>query len=300
MSPMPSFGPEVKRVRFTGRATRKLSAVRIGAATVEPDANDPLRFEADVPLPDPPMDGKDADLALKVELIEADTFERAELSINYRRRAARIPPGCSPAPDAAVDERGRVTSVFEGKSRLLLALVDEGPDKPGFYLGRTEVSCDEWNRGPLNRLEWDAAQEGRPGDHPAVAMSFESATHYCEARGLRLPTTAEWERAAALAGGKGFPWGDAFEPGACNSNDPGDTFREAAPVGSFPKDKCGPFLDLAGNVQEWCVDASTGKPALRGGSWRLAPNACKLTAKGVAPKDGSVSIGLRVAVTSPP
>jgi serine/threonine protein kinase len=298
-SPMPSFGPEVRRVRFSGRASRRLSAVHIGAVTVGPSANDPMRFEADVPLPDPPLDGRDVDLALKLELVELDTLERLSVPINYRRLGARIPAGCSPAPDAAVDERGRVTSILDGKSRIQLALVDQGPTQPGFYLGVREVSFEEWGRGPLHVLEWDAAQGDKPGTHPATGMSFQAAAGFCEQRGLRLPTAEEWEQAAKLAGGQPFPWGEQFKAGACNAQDPGDTFREAAPVGSFPEDRCGPFLDLAGNVQEWCAGPE-GKPALRGGSWRLPPNACKLTAKGTPPREGSVSIGFRVAVSSTP
>jgi formylglycine-generating enzyme required for sulfatase activity len=188
-----------------------------------------------------------------------------------------------------------VTSVIEQRSGIRLDVVDQGDGAPGFYLGRCEVSLAEWNRV----LAQAAAPGGEPETHPAAGMSFAAARDFCERTGLRLPTAEEWESAARLAGGRAFPWGDEFQPGACNSSDGGDAFRGAAPVGSFAADRCGPFLDLSGNVQEWCVDAG-GKPALRGGSWRLPPAACKLAAKGNPPKEGGVSIGLRVAANSPP
>jgi formylglycine-generating enzyme required for sulfatase activity len=102
-------------------------------------------------------------------------------------------------------------------------------------------------------------------DHPVVQVSFDDASAYAAWAGKRLPTEAEWERAAR--GGlskKRYPWGDERRPGgrlAANTwQGPfpsGDTaedgFAGTAPVGSYAPNAYGLF-DVAGNVWEWCAD----------------------------------------------
>ena len=93
-------------------------------------------------------------------------------------------------------------------------------------------------------------------DHPVVNVSWKDAVAFCrwlsQASGktIRLPTEAEWEKAARGDDGRIYPWGD--EPPTkelCNfSNNVGDT----TPVGQYPAGAslCG-ALDMAGNVWEW-------------------------------------------------
>ncbi len=98
-------------------------------------------------------------------------------------------------------------------------------------------------------------------DQPVVCVSWEDAKAYAEWAGKRLPTEAEWEKAArgGLVG-KRFPWGDEAldASGICRANYSlfgvaDDGYEYTAPVGSFVPNGYG-LYDMIGNVWEWCAD----------------------------------------------
>ncbi|MCG8348299.1 MAG: SUMF1/EgtB/PvdO family nonheme iron enzyme [Chloroflexales bacterium] len=97
------------------------------------------------------------------------------------------------------------------------------------------------------------------GDNqPVTGISLYEAEAYCrwlsETTGhhFRLPSEAEWEKAARGPDGRIWPWGNTWEDGRCNSEEAG--LGRPSPVGSFPGG-AGPYgtLDMAGNVWEWCA-----------------------------------------------
>lgn len=136
-----------------------------------------------------------------------------------------------------------------------------------FFIDRTEVSVAAYARcAALHRCEPLPLGEGaRRFDRPTLPASlvtFHEAQAYCAFRGGRLPTEAEFERAARGETGRRYPWGNLYNSHAANhgrlawtQTDASDGFAELAPVGSFPSGRTPEgILDLAGNVAEWVQD----------------------------------------------
>lgn len=124
-----------------------------------------------------------------------------------------------------------------------------------FEIDRTEVTqgqytaCVNADACEPPSCEWDCDAT----DLPATCVRFPDALDYCAWAGKRLPTEAEWEKAARGSDGLKFPWGNQ-DPDCTlvNMVGCGDV---ATPVGSFP-DGASPFglLDMAGNMVEMIAD----------------------------------------------
>jgi len=175
-------------------------------------------------------------------------------------------------------------SSFENELPIQRVLV------PAFYLQRREVTVKEYDRcvvvGACTRAGYaERPRYARP-NLPATFVTFDQAATYCRFRGMRLPTEAEFERAARGASRRRYPWGQLYNSRVANhgrlgidTGDDSDGFAEMAPVGSFPAGRTPEgVLDLAGNVAEWVEGtyrhpsgaALSGVRVLRGGSYRDA------------------------------
>jgi len=169
-------------------------------------------------------------------------------------------------------------------------------------------------------------QDGNPpqghGSHPVVLVSFDDAVMYCEwlsqaiDRSVRLPTEAEWEKAArGGVDGRRYPWGDIIDTSRGNFlDDPSVKHqRGTRPVGTYPPNAFG-LCDAIGNVWEWVSDwygsdyygggamsdprgpAAGSMRIVRGGSWvNDDPTMLRCAYRHKVPPDTyAYSIGFRV------
>ena len=157
--------------------------------------------------------------------------------------------------------------------------------------------------GTFRPIAWNR-QLDHP-DHPAVCVCWHDATAYAAwlasvtGQPWRLPTEAEWEKAARWDAAANtsliYPWGNAFDPARCNTSESG--IRATTPIGSSPTgaSPCGAH-DMAGNVWEWTSSVhkpypyqasdgrerpeATGHRVLRGGSWHFGATVARATYRG--------------------
>jgi formylglycine-generating enzyme len=144
----------------------------------------------------------------------------------------------------------------------------EGPSQ-WVYLSTFQLAITETSQGEYQVcveegfcLPPHELGQARGDQLPVVGVSWDDARAYCAFIGGRLPTEAEWEKAARGKDGRLFPWGDVYESTWFNHGQAGppladdsDGFASLAPVTAFPKGASAfGVLQLSGNVWEWVED----------------------------------------------
>jgi formylglycine-generating enzyme required for sulfatase activity/Tfp pilus assembly protein PilF len=161
-------------------------------------------------------------------------------------------------------------------------------------------------------------------NHPVVCASGEMAETYCAWRGGRLPSEAEWEKAARGPQGNIYPWGNTFDGNRANFCDAtcpfewanaeyDDGYAQTAPVGNYPDGTSAyGVYDMAGNVSEWThskyadypyvaddgreIISSTEYRVTRGGAWNIhGDHLLSVYRDGVESRGQVSTIGFRCA-----
>jgi formylglycine-generating enzyme required for sulfatase activity len=212
---------------------------------------------------------------------------------------------------------------------------------------KREVSLDafEIRKFPVTNLEYRQFLESFPDDsaakqhvpegwegrrsppgketHPVVGVNYVDAVAYCrwrskaEGKDIRLPTEAQWEKAARGTDGREYPWGDEFDPAKANTTEGG--LGGTSPVGAYP-DGASPYgaMDMAGNVWEWTctvwgknlpdparddgweVEPQSADRVVKGGSWGIPQGSARCAYRGRGrPVDRVVGLGFRCCSRSP-
>ncbi len=177
---------------------------------------------------------------------------------------------------------------------------DEAPEHQvylkSFYIDLKEVTQSEYERyvkmtkrgKPFIPVFEDDISKIQGADLPAMGMSWNDAVAYCHWASKRLPTEAEWEKAARGERKRRYAWGDEFDPVRANLDGEEDGYKYLAQIGSFESGRS-PYglYDMTGNIAEWVADTYDehfyeGSPyrdpvgpeeegehkVIRGGSWR--------------------------------
>ncbi len=247
---------------------------------------------------------------------------------------------------AQVVEADEMMMVLVPEGKFMMGSVEYGPgayynEKPqhsvyldAFWIDRTEVTnamFAQFLNETVNQSEESATwldandedvrlvqsgSEWQPvsgyGEHPVVEVTWYGAQAYCRWAGRRLPSEAEWEKAARGTDGRTYPWGGGLNCTKANYYGCSSYIEQ---VGAFP-DGASPYgaLDMAGNVWEWVADwyqtyegaerpiwpASRRKyRVLRGGSWNDTASSVRSANRiYLVPNDASGYIGFRCAKTS--
>jgi len=247
-------------------------------------------------------------------------------------------PGGEPAAISARNAKGFAEQVFFNRSVMVHIPAgdftigsprgqgndDEHPAHEvyisDFWLGKNEVTFEQYDVFCRETGHPFPADEGwGRGELPVINVSWEDAVRYCQwltmktGRNFRLPSEAEWEKAARAK----YPWGQGA-PTIRNVNMKGDSdgFPFSAPVGSFlPGESYYGVLDMAGNVWEWIADwygadyfqssprrnprgpAGGSTRVVRGGSWKNGPELIRSANRSSELPDRRLNVlGFRVAM----
>jgi eukaryotic-like serine/threonine-protein kinase len=188
------------------------------------------------------------------------------------------------------------------------ALAVDDPMTAQFRVPRQPGGIDPlFTRGPDGKYfmpAFDRQNNLMDASFPVFGVSREDAEVYLtwlssqdEAR-YRLPTEAEWEKAARGVDGRFYPWGDRFDHVFCKNDESRAERPNLEAIGAFPIDSS-PYgvRDMAGGVREWCddwFDEAREQRVVRGGAWNLSESYTRVCNRyGLNPTDVEVNVGFR-------
>jgi formylglycine-generating enzyme required for sulfatase activity len=211
--------------------------------------------------------------ALAAQADAAQAAGQPAAALELWRQAQALKPGdtAAAARIAALREQ-LVPPTIEDALGLPMALVPGGPFRRGldtaeaadfkpaqtvtvsaFYMDVTEITNRQFELFDPGHTRTPVSQAD---DTPATNVTWAEAAAFCQWRGqqcggiYRLPTEAEWEKAARGGADLAYSWGIAFDPRLGNA---GLATRATVAAASFPPNPFGLF-NLSGNVWEWCLD----------------------------------------------
>ncbi|HEX9441843.1 MAG TPA: SUMF1/EgtB/PvdO family nonheme iron enzyme, partial [Roseiflexaceae bacterium] len=240
---------------------------------------------------------------------------------------APLDPGLTPTRQ---DPNGDMALIPGGEFILGGNEQDEAPAQifalPNFYLDRYEVTNEAYARcvaaQKCTPLKSNASQshpnyatEAQYAKFPVINVTWEQANTFCGWAGKRLPTEAEWEKAASWDAAKRvktiWPWGNVFDKKFLNSDESqnGDTT-----AGGQYSEEINHTFDLGGNVSEWTSSLykpypytesdgredpqAAGERVYRGGSWAQSEGKARsVWRQGADPGNPFTEVGFRCAVT---
>jgi formylglycine-generating enzyme required for sulfatase activity len=190
-----------------------------------------------------------------------------------------------------------------------------------FWIDKTEVRNEQYGQcvaaGACQPSEY--ANDDRYGpSQAAVGVSWHDAHAYCEWAGKRLPTEAQWEKAARGTDQRIYPWRNEYDSTKLNFCPGAGCVFYTAPVGSYP-DGASPYgaVDMAGNAKEWCQDWYSGEyyavwpptdppgpdwgfsRIIRGGAWCPGSDVRTGNREALGPDARGNCIGFRCAADAP-
>jgi formylglycine-generating enzyme required for sulfatase activity len=290
------------------------------AVVIEPTATEIISTETDTPTATP-------------KPTATPTVEPEDTPVPDTPTPTEI-PSPTPLPQLWKDEKGVEMVLIPAGSFIMGSNSFEDNSFPAhtvetgeYYIDKYEVTNASYEKcvqegacqPPRSSSSKTRAQYYENSDYdyyPVIWVNWDDAIAYCEWRGGRLPTEAEWEKAARGDDGRTYPWGEdvgteCVEANYWEYNGCGDTRAVGTTLGESPYG----VFEMAGNVWEWVQDdynaypggkpssissSTVGNKVIRGGSWTERDETIKTTYRSsFRPNRDANDIGFRCVLDTP-